>query len=799
MGTCNAGSIPGNWQCVPGFCDHALYKEACWTHPNNPWMGGSGMRKRREVPGIFNSMSPVELERQTALFNEWEYLNRERREDDEASDRWFPPVTQPPPPPVQIVHESAMCSLRCDYGFVPADNAEEDFLCDTVSGVFSPKTSKAGCVPAPTPKPTEQLVWATCMCCDAKCAKWHRNSGDEEAKCTKGYWWKLPQCDKYSMCKKPDNPEYGEYNCYWEDIDGDRKRRSADIDYERQDDYEDRGADGERQTVWLGTYDNVKASRSHAGTNGTDESIPHEIDGMTWGRGGKNVQNRKMVCNLKCDKGYKAKKKTASCVDGTWLNKPSTCVVKPFNPPESECELPKKANKNNEGTWSCKTVMLDPNERSVEQDLALYQEDGYEVITDESTIAGLTEKGNFMEEYEKGKNKKKAYVVCKLKCPKGHHIEGGKTAKCEMKSGSWVQQATGKCVESDLGEDDLNKCKIPKKAKPGHWHCGTAVYDKNNRGEDNMSADDFLAILGDTTMADVVKHKKKKKAKKRESNYLVCTLDCPDYYAASSNPAKCNADTGIWEVPKGHCYSTWSPAPECAIPNHPSNGWWSCATMLTDPNERESAKLPEMERVASGTTTADIVSRNTEMTERWYQYPTLEYMLVCQLSCDSMHWVYGDAIVKCNLDTGYWNKASPVCKSNAWTAEKKPTSSKKPSKSDEKTKKKKNKKTKKPKPVKDGKPASSCDKDCLAWKKKIKKIVKKCKKDPKLTACKKLDGLKNDLKAMKGLRSDEWDIVGDAPDNNDQFPEFPECDGSKKCEKRAWRSFCAENPFNVYC
>merc|ERR1712025_1272577 len=61
-------------------------------------------------------------------------------------------------------------------------------------------------------------------------------------------------------------------------------------------------------------------------------------------------------------------------------------------------------------------------------------------------------------------------------------------------------------------------------------------------------------------------------------------------------------------------------------------------------NERESAKLPEMERVASGTTTADIVSRNTEMTERWYQYPTLEYMLVCQLSCDSMHWVYGDLL-----------------------------------------------------------------------------------------------------------------------------------------------------------
>merc|ERR1712141_642239 len=85
-------------------------------------------------------------------------------------------------------------------------------------------------------------------------------------------------------------------------------------------------------------------------------------------------------------------------------------------------------------------------------------------------------------------------------------------------------------------------------------------------------------------------------------------------------------------------------------------------------------------------------------------------------------------------------------------------------------------------------------------KKKNKKIMKKCKKDPKLTACKKLDGLKNEYKKMKsgGNRSDEFDIVG-GPDV-DEFPDFSaEFDGSRKCEKRAWRSFCAENPLNVYC
>jgi len=148
-----------------------------------------------------------------------------------------------------------------------------------------------------------------------------------------------------------------------------------------------------------------------------------------------------------------------------------------------------------------------------------------------------------------------------------------------------------------------------------------------------------------------------------------------------------------------------------------------------------------------------------------------------------------------------WNKASPICKSNAWTAEKKPESSKKsakkPSKSSDEAPKKKKKKTKAPK---DGKPSSSCDADCRALKKKIKKIMKKCKKDPKLAACKKLDALKKEYKTMKsgGNRSDEFDIVG-GPDV-DEFPDFSaECDGSRKCEKRAWRSFCAENPLNVYC
>merc|ERR1712156_356769 len=60
-------------------------------------------------------------------------------------------------------------------------------------------------------------------------------------------------------------------------------------------------------------------------------------------------------------------------------------------------------------------------------------------------------------------------------------------------------------------------------------------------------------------------------------------------------------------------------------------------------------------------TTADLVSRNVGMTERWYAEPELEYMLVCQLTCNSLHKPHGHDVIKCNLDTGFWNKPTPEC------------------------------------------------------------------------------------------------------------------------------------------
>ena len=49
--------------------------------------------------------------------------------------------------------------------------------------------------------------------------------------------------------------------------------------------------------------------------------------------------------------------------------------------------------------------------------------------------------------------------------------------------------------------------------------------------------------------------------------------------------------------------------------------------MLTDPKApRDSTELPELQDV-TGLTTADLVSRNVAMTERWYAEPTLGIIL----------------------------------------------------------------------------------------------------------------------------------------------------------------------------
>ena len=97
------------------------------------------------------------------------------------------------------------------------------------------------------------------------------------------------------------------------------------------------------------------------------------------------------------------------------------------------------------------------------------------------------------------------------------------------------------------------------------------------------------------------------------------------FSAHPSEVAKCNTQTGHWVQKQGKCRPKWEP--KCDIPSTQKGGYWNCATMLTDPKAPREAELPELHDV-TGLTTADLVSRNVGMTERWYAEPELGKILI---------------------------------------------------------------------------------------------------------------------------------------------------------------------------
>ena len=125
--------------------------------------------------------------------------------------------------------------------------------------------------------------------------------GGGQAKCTKGYWWQIDECEKYTMCNKPDNPKNGEYVCRWEDFDSkkeakkyiDKERRSADdedIDYDRQEPLDSGEYNGDAEFF---------KNRSVEGTNGTDPNTPRLIQGFR----SDEIPTKKLICKLKCNPG----------------------------------------------------------------------------------------------------------------------------------------------------------------------------------------------------------------------------------------------------------------------------------------------------------------------------------------------------------------------------------------------------------------------------------------------------------------------------------------------------------------
>jgi hypothetical protein len=114
----------------------------------------------------------------------------------------------------------------------------------------------------------------------------------------------------------------------------------------------------------------------------------------------------------------------------------------------------------------------------------------------------------------------------------------------------------------------------------------------------------------------------------------------------------------------------------------------------------------------------------------------------------------------------------------------------------------KKKKKDKKKKVSGGSSSDNCDSACKKKLKKIKKIEKKCKANPKLNVCKKLPALKGDLGSRNGL-NDDRNASFEVIDPDLIYPNFDEkceeMENPKKCHKIEWRNFCILNPSNVFC
>lgn len=579
---------PSQWGCRPGHCNHAIYKEACYDHPNNHSHG-----RRRSADNDTVSFEEGDEEEQRSLF-----------------DRWIAPPPPPPPPPVHYVH----CSVSCNYNHRHAGAV--NYKCDPRDGSFSPALK--GCYNVtPTPKPVKTKP-ASCLCCDVKCNEWHQGGG--VAKCAKGYWFQVDKCDKYGMCGKPANPSHGEYTCLYEHEYGymSRKRRADEPDY-------DRTAPGEDDRSELGWSSAKDFNQYVKNLNDNNEGSSMEVGGYRW----EQVKQKKMICSLACAPGYVPVESQAVCIDGTWVVKPSYCK------PQHKCSAPPS---NSNGVWECRVeqwpvgttpgmpgqcmeknpiqngwmeckpnggicmimcnagmvplttnlfsscngAQWDPSLwgcRPGYCDNAVYKEacwnhpnngngrrrrsdspqpifSKYVKVTENFDIDDFPEMNSFnsgaSDRWEQ--TQMKSFLVCKLNCQGGTFQSGSTLAKCDLDTGYW-HPSPGECKPWVGG----SKCAAPS-SENGQYNCysvtGT-MHGRKRREDDNTSAaDEFEDVWQNRANGGPLG--------RWGQSYMVCDLTCSPTMVPENGKyvAKCDQSSGNWIAPPTNCVNT-NYTPKC--------------------------------------------------------------------------------------------------------------------------------------------------------------------------------------------------------------------------------------------
>jgi len=492
MTGCNGAQWnPSLWGCKPGYCDNAVYKEACWNHPNNNF---GRKRREAETPApqpIFSKYVKVTDHFDIDDFPEMQDYSSA------GTDRWE-----------QMQMKSFLvCKLRCQGGTFQSGSTVAK--CDLDTGFWHP--SPGQCKPwvggSKCAAPSAES--GTYNCYSVTGSAHGRKRRDTELSEFEDIWQNRPNggvlgrwgqsymvCDL--TCSPTMVPENGKYVAKCDQTSGN----------------------------WIAPPTNCIE------TNYTPKCLQKLVNGGVINCEARERGKTRYDCDLNCYNGFEPidpNRVSYTCNDksGAYVPQPLGCKTKTIPPAPAGCVKP--TNTAN-GSWKCHKQDFDqpypPQSRTLNwdslPDLPRARRDSDEEgWVDEEIIYDNTNEdeadGNSIGRWASDGKKPKNFI-CQVKCDKGYQMSGNYLAVCRVDSNQWIMPPVAFCNEHPKKP---GLCKVPT-IKDGSYDC-KEVKEKNNNS--NISP------------------------------LFECTLTCKNGYRPGHGrwTATCDQNTGLWQIPPANC------------------------------------------------------------------------------------------------------------------------------------------------------------------------------------------------------------------------------------------------------
>ena len=491
MSGCNGAQWnPSLWGCKPGYCDNAIYKEACWNHPNNNF---GRKRREAETPApqpIFSKYVKVTDHFDIDDFPEMQDYSSA------GTDRWE-----------QMQMKSFLvCKLRCQGGTFQSGSTVAK--CDLDTGFWHPSPGQCKPWVGGSKCAAPSADSGTYNCYSVTGSAHGRKRRDTELSEFEDVWQNRPNggvlgrwgqsymvCDL--TCSPTMVPENGKYVAKCDQTSG----------------------------KWIAPPTNCIE------TNYTPKCLQKLVNGGVINCEARERGKTRYDCDLNCYNGFEPidpNRVSYTCNDksGAYVPQPLGCKTKVIPPAPTGCVKP--TNTAN-GSWKCHKQDFDqpypPQSRTLNWDSLPdlprakrdADEEGY---VDEEIIYDNTNEdeadSNEIGRWASGKKPKN--FICQVKCDKGYQMSGNYLAVCRVDSNQWIMPPVAFCNEHPKKP---GLCKVPT-IKDGSYDC-KEVKEKNNNSD--------ISPLFECT--------------------LTCKNGYRPGHGRWT--ATCDQNTGLWQIPPANC------------------------------------------------------------------------------------------------------------------------------------------------------------------------------------------------------------------------------------------------------